>query len=270
MCKPASFIVVNGEPPKWSKHSDSHEVIRSEHKLPHNTDTLTANVQVEITPPNGNYFETPLKQWVFKVDQDRLPKWWDAKVAEVAVRKELKAWAKQKLILSDTVLIDGDGEYYIAGNITVEYVRGSATINYVGGSATIKDVGGSATINYVGGSATINYVGGLATIKDVRDSATINYVGGSATIKDVRDSATIKDVGGSATIKDVGGSATINYVRDSATINYVGGSATIKDVRGSATIIVYNTVNPNTLTSATAVMIDRSVNPPKCYVGVQK
>ena len=169
MCKAASFIVVKGEPPKWSRKSDSHEVIRDEHKLPHNTDTLTANVQVEITPPNETDYETPLSKWVFRVDQDRLPKWWDAKEAEAAVRKELKEWAKAKLVRAGEKrdVNDGDFVHAVCGG-TVNAVCGG-TVNEVWGG-TVNEVWGGTVLFRIGFkvkfsglfSVIINRIGNVA------------------------------------------------------------------------------------------------------------
>jgi hypothetical protein len=80
----------------WSKTSDSHEDIISEYKL--NADGLGGpNIaRVEVAPPKGN-LSLPLKQWVYKLDQTDVPKWYEAKTAERECRAELKAWKKQKL-----------------------------------------------------------------------------------------------------------------------------------------------------------------------------
>ena len=121
MCKPASFIIVNGQPPKWSVNTENHTGIRKEHGVPENTDTLTASVQVEITPPDGD-LQNPIKDWIFKVNQDRLPKWWDASEAEVAVRVELKKWAAKKLIKKDIDVIS-EGQFYLCGG-NISAVRG--------------------------------------------------------------------------------------------------------------------------------------------------
>jgi hypothetical protein len=197
MCKAASFIVVKGEPPKWSRKSDSHEVIRDEHKLPHNTDTLTANVQVEITPPNETDYETPLSKWVFRVDQDRLPKWWDAKEAEAAVRKELKEWAKAKLVRAGEKrdVNDGDFVHAVCGG-TVNEVRGG-TVNEVRGGTVNAVCGG--TVNEVWGG-TVNKVWG-GTVNEVR-GGTVNAVCGG-TVNEVWG-GTVNEVWGGTVLFRIG------------------------------------------------------------------
>ena len=95
MCKPASFVVTK-ECVFWSKLSDGHEDIIREFNL-HDDGVGGPNiVRIEIAPPNGN-LSLPLKQWIYKVDQDTLPKWYDAKTCERECRAELKKWVKQKL-----------------------------------------------------------------------------------------------------------------------------------------------------------------------------
>ena len=95
MCKAASFVMTKDRI-YWSKTSDSHEDIISEYKL--NADGLGGpNIaRVEVAPPKGN-LSLPLKQWVYKLDQTDVPKWYEAKTAERECRAELKAWKKQKL-----------------------------------------------------------------------------------------------------------------------------------------------------------------------------
>jgi hypothetical protein len=191
MCSPASFIIVKGQPPVWSKYTESHTEIRKEFGLPENTDTLTANVQVELSPENGD-LKTPIKNWVFRVDQDRLPTWWDANEAEIATRKEIKKWAKQKLITKDCAELR-DGQFYVVGG-TISQVLGG-TISQVSGG-TISQVWGG-TISQVSGG-TISQVSG-GTISQVW-GGTISQVSGG----------TISQVWG-GTISQVWGGQVIVY-----------------------------------------------------------
>jgi len=95
MCNPASFVMTK-ERVFWSKTSDSHEDIIKEFNLCADGVRGSNIVRVEITPPNGNLSLT-LSQWIYSVDQDDVPGWYDAKTAERECRVKLKAWKKQKL-----------------------------------------------------------------------------------------------------------------------------------------------------------------------------
>ncbi len=260
MCRPASFVLTRESIFSGSK-SESHEDIILEHGL-HADGVRGPNiVRVEITPPVDD-FRIPLDQWVYKLDQDELPPWYDAEEAEARVRKVLPDWLAAKVVLPNQELEECTG-HLVAVYGKIQRVCGGATIQRVCG-ATIQDVYGSATIKRVYGSATIQDVCDSATIRYVCDSATIQRVYGSATIQDVCGNATIWYVCGSATIQRVCG-ATIRYVCDSATIQEVCGNATIQDVYGnatirevydSATVIAYKQL-PDIALSDRAVLIDR-------------
>ena len=73
MCNFASFVLTVDQV-FWSDTSDSHEEIIREHQL-HPDGALGPNIlRVEITPPREGDM-SDLSQWVYKVDQDILPKW---------------------------------------------------------------------------------------------------------------------------------------------------------------------------------------------------
>ena len=95
MCKAASFMVTKDNV-FWSETSDSHLEIIKEHNI-HVDGVRGPNaVSVEISPPGGN-LALPLSRWIWKVDQDTLPDWWDAEDAECGTRAALRDWKKNKL-----------------------------------------------------------------------------------------------------------------------------------------------------------------------------
>jgi len=76
MCNPASFVVTKDQV-YWSRFCDDHGKIIRKHEL-HEDGARGPNiVRVEINPPDGD-FCPDLDSWEFRVDQDILPKWWDA------------------------------------------------------------------------------------------------------------------------------------------------------------------------------------------------
>ena len=143
MCKPASFKVVKGPKALWSKTTDSHNEIETEHGLPVNAATTIFNVSVEITPPpTANGFpnwNAPLKDWVFRVDQDMLPKWWDAVEAEKEVREELKKWVASKLIRN------GDNRNVKEGDCILAIYCGG-TVNEISGGTVGRISGGTVSL----------------------------------------------------------------------------------------------------------------------------
>ena len=98
MCRPASFVITNkNKNAHWSKTTNSHTAIRKEHGLPENKPERIYSVAVEVVPPGGD-LNRPIESWLFIVDQDMLPDWWDAEHAEKTARRELKEWDKSWLV----------------------------------------------------------------------------------------------------------------------------------------------------------------------------
>jgi len=183
MCKPASFVVTRNGKVFWSKYTDSHEAIIKEFELNEGSGAFTDNanfVRVEICPTEENKLNTPIKDWVYNLDQQDPPDGYDAKECEKSCRLELKKWHKQKIITKSCAELK-DGQFYVYGNATIESVYGNATIEYVSGNATIESVYDNATIKSVYGNATIKYVSDNATIKSVSGNATMVKIEGSAT-----------------------------------------------------------------------------------------
>ena len=83
MCQPASFIETKSKV-FWSKFSDSHEDIIQEHKL-HEGARINF-VRIEITPPDMD-FTKPISKWIYNVDQDITPDWFNKKTSEEKCRK---------------------------------------------------------------------------------------------------------------------------------------------------------------------------------------
>jgi hypothetical protein len=238
MCEPASFVVTKKRV-FWSKRSDSHEDIVDEFKLKERDARKNYTfVRVEIVPPNRDY-SLPFSKWIYKLDQDLKPDWYDAKDVEKRCRMHLKDWRKAKVIMPTQKVKEVNFRHLVAVYGTIGSVSGGTIGSVYGG--TIGSVYGG-TIGSVRGG-TIEYVRG----------GTIRYVYGG----------TIESVYG-GTIEYVRG-GTIEYVRG-GTIGYVYGGFP-KTVKGNCTIINYGSLTKDILASSQAVLVDRSKSTVKCYAG---
>ena len=94
MCNFASFVLTKDKV-LWLPDTDSHEQIIKQHNL-HADGTLGPNVlRVEIVPgPKITRFND-FKNWVYRVDQDIRPAWFDATCDEKRVRAALRVRAKE-------------------------------------------------------------------------------------------------------------------------------------------------------------------------------
>ena len=93
MCKFASFVLTKDKV-LWVPDSDSHEKIISKHNLHADAAKGTNILRVEITPSDTQTEFTDYASWVYRIDQDTRPSWFDAEYDEKRVREELIARAK--------------------------------------------------------------------------------------------------------------------------------------------------------------------------------
>ena len=135
MCNPASFVIArNGKKAFWSRLTDSHEEIITEHKLVEMVADKICIARVEIVPPCGDMTK-PLKQWIFRTDQNILPNWYDPKLAEKVCRGELKDWFASKVFLAGEHEIK-EGLVYALGSSRV-VARDSSSVVAWGSSRVV-------------------------------------------------------------------------------------------------------------------------------------
>ena len=177
MCRPASMIATLGHKMTWSPTKDSHSDIRAEFGMPENGIGRINSVQIEITPPNGDY-SLPPTQWTFCVDQDTLPDWWDAEEAEKQCRIALEAWAKVRLVRSGEVRTLNDGEHVTAlcGG-TLSKMCGGTLSKMSGG--TLSEMCGGTLSKMSGG--TLSYMSGGTLSKMF--GGTLSYMSGGTLSK---------------------------------------------------------------------------------------
>ena len=120
MCNAASFVITKSKV-FWSKRSDHHEEIITEHKL--NADGVRGPniVRVEISPTDGD-LRKPIAEWVFKTDQPETPDWYDPKEAERRTRETLKHWAAYKVRTSGVSEIR-EGQCYARATLLPVFIR---------------------------------------------------------------------------------------------------------------------------------------------------
>ena len=93
MCNFASFVLTMLS--EFWGPSESHESIIEHHKI-HADGARGPNIlRVEISPPEDNP-RAPLEQWIYKVDQDVLPEWYDVDICEQRARAALLRRSQQE------------------------------------------------------------------------------------------------------------------------------------------------------------------------------
>jgi hypothetical protein len=224
MCKLKSAIVLKDRV-FMPYDYDSHEDMIRELKLKDNTKEPNF-VRVEIVPPDED-LRKPLKDWIYKVDQDYLPEWYSAKFVEKEVRKELKKWYSARVFIDKKDLIIKEGKVYLCGSSSAELYGSSSAKLY--GSSSAKLCGSSSAELYDSSSAEL-YGSSLA---ELYDSSSAKLYGSSSA-----------ELYGSSSAKLYGSSSAIipeDYSRD-VKIIAIKNLASVKDLRINKIFTADNTL----------------------------
>jgi hypothetical protein len=227
----------------WSKRSDSHEEIIREFKLEAlDRDAIRGSnlVRIEIVPPNGNDFETPLDKWVFHTDQNVTPDWYVAESAEKECRAVLQEWAKAKVFITGRHEIEAGCSVYLCGNSTATLWDNSTATLRDNSTATLRD---NSTATLWGNSTATLCDNSTATLCD-NSTATL------------RDNSTATLWGNST--------ATL---RDNSTATLWGNSTAKEIFGGVAKFLCKFSVN---ISGKYSVAVDMTGDKAKCYVGTDK
>ena len=257
MCRPASFVVTKKEV-FWSKNSESHEGIIEEFKLKElDVRGNPTFVRVEIVPPENDYC-LPFSKWVYSLDQDIKPDWYDAQKSEKQVRAKLKEWRKCKVVMPSEKREKVDVGQIVAIYGQVESIYGSAQVESIYGSAQVRSIYGSAKVRFISGSAKVRSISGSAQVESIYGSAQVRSISGSAQVRSIYGSAQVGSIYGSAQVRSIYGSAQVRSISGSAQVGFI---------KGKSVVASYNNLSPSILKSSQAVLIDRTKDPVVCYVG---
>ncbi len=176
MCTEASFVLTKDRT-FWSKTTDSHEGIISEYRLHADGAGGPNIVRVEVTPAGGDY-TLPVDQWVYRVDQDDLPDWYEAAECEARVREALPAWVESKLVLPGETRNVKAGGYVARVYGTVQAVYDGGTVQAVYDGGTVQDVRCGGTVQEVWNGGTVQKVWNGGTVQRVFGTVQKVYNGG--------------------------------------------------------------------------------------------
>ena len=185
MCNFLSGIVLKNGDLLWNPYTDSHEDLVVINNLRDKRGDEFA--RVEFSPPDLSQMDKP-DTYKLKLDQERTPDWWTAKLAE-KISDNMRGIVRRMIISGDATMLCG-GAYILTSGAkisTIKHARllvimGSAKVDYISGSAQVTNIYGSAQVDYISGSAKVDYISGSAKVGNISDSAKVDYISGSAKI----------------------------------------------------------------------------------------
>ena len=118
MCKFASFVLTL-EKAFWGQ-TESHTDIIEHHGLVEMGARGPNIIRIEITPPKGKPL-APIAEWIYNVDQDILPEWYDKDLTEQRARTALLLRSQQ------------DNWFTVVGSVTDLVSTGGYGATVIGG-----------------------------------------------------------------------------------------------------------------------------------------
>ena len=203
MCNFLSGIVLKNGDLLWNPYTDSHEDLVVINNLRDKRGDEFA--RVEFSPPDLSQMDKP-DTYKLKLDQERTPDWWTAKLAE-KISDNMRGIVRRMIISGDATMLCG-GAYILTSGAkisTIKHARllvimGSAQVDYISGSAQVTNISGSAKVGNISGSAQVTNIYGSAQVDYISGSAKVDYISGSAKVGNISDSAKVDYISGSAKI----------------------------------------------------------------------
>src|SRR3990167_5247925 len=151
MCKFFSAIVVDeNKKLLWDYDIDSHAELLEKF---HITDTTVFPnfVSVEFTPPNGDVFGHDFTEWIFKVDQDLIPDWFEKEKAKALCLSSVKKLIDERFIINRTIDEIKSGRWWVKDGVIKDF-RGGTLTDFWGG--TLEHFRGGTLEHFRGGTLT--------------------------------------------------------------------------------------------------------------------
>lgn len=165
MCRPFSGIIGH-------KHSkvfydldiDSHEELIKKFKLRDDKDTPNF-VRFEINPKN-NVFDKSPENWVFRIDQDRIPDWFDKKRAEKQARVMLADFLENRVLVGKKIDEITEGRWFFR-DCTIREISWGAKVTEIAGKSKVTRITEDAKVDTIAGKSKVTRIEGNVKITEI-------------------------------------------------------------------------------------------------------
>ena len=217
--------------------TDSHEDLIEMIQI--RDDGSGAFVRLEYLPPDDPSTTWDLDTWLFKVDQEDTPDWFDPDLAKQKCREKI-----QRMIITENRDLLLGGCYIVAGDARIKKVK-NARIAILAGSATVDQMEGAARIDMMLDSSSVGQMEDTASVAKMRDSASVGRMGGSSSVTRMFDAtrvdllqsyASVDRMYSTARVDTVCRYAKVGVMRDSASVGLMTGAASIGQMENDASV----------------------------------
>ena len=176
-------------------------------------------IRFELSPKNDDPF-TPVSSWVFRIDQDELPEWYEAAPGkyEQMAREAVEKWASKRIFVGKEIAEIKQGENYYLKDCTVGTVSRDTIIADMRGSSAVQNMRDSSVV------------------RNMLDSSAVQNMWESSVVQNMLDSSVVQDMWGSSVVQDMWGSSVVQDMRDSSAVRNMRGRSAVRDMRDSSVV----------------------------------
>ena len=176
-------------------------------------------IRFELSPKNDDPF-TPVSSWVFRIDQDELPEWYEADPGkyEQMAREAVEKWASKRIFVGKEIAEIKQGENYYLKDCTVGTVsrdtiiadmRGSSAVQNMWESSVVQNMLDSSVVQDMWGSSVVQDMWGSSVVQDMRDSSAVRNMRGRSAVRNMRDSSVVQDMWDNSVVQNMRDSSVV-------------------------------------------------------------
>ena len=238
MCRFKSGIILKNKiviaPEDNESHSDLLEILGIKDDYIGASKTF---VRAELVPKKDDEWwidpaEKPEK-WVFVVDQDIIPDWFDKETHEKEFRESVCDWWR-KHVLVDKKLEELKTGFYRLKRCEVKKLLNDVRVML--DSSQVGEMWGSSQVGEMRGSSQVGEMWSSSQVGEMRGSSQVGEMWGSSQVGKMRDSSQVGKMWGSSQVGKMRGSSQVGEMWDSSQVGKMLGSSQVGEMRGSSQV----------------------------------
>ena len=183
MCRFKSGIILKNRCVVAQGSNDSHtDLLESLNIEDTRENAMRTFVRAELIPPNNEWW-TDTDNWIFNVDQDITPDWFDIdkKRYEDEFRTAVKEWCKEHVLI-DKKIDELSVGYYRLKRCEVKKLL--KDVKVMCDSSTVQKMYDSSTVQKMYDSSTVQEMYDSSTVQEMYDSSTVQSMYNSSIARD--------------------------------------------------------------------------------------
>ena len=193
-------------------------------------------VKARLVPQNDEWWVDPDKhpeKWIFAVEQDETPDWFEPEKYEAAFRSAVCVWWNQHVLI-DQKIDELDTGYYHLKGCEVKKLRNNAEV--VCYDTNIQTAEGNVIIHRLSGTSTVIRLCESAGIRIMEDKSAVHEMFDSTTIERMNDQSTVTKMYATSHILNMYELATVGMMWNKSIIHAMYDSAAVQAMWGNSTI----------------------------------